>query len=89
MDFLILAYFRASCKLVATPSIFFSFSEGATCKKDCKHCQCSELGSVNPKCDNITGQCSCKSNIHFRQCDDCVPGYDKFPNCTLIKEGTL
>nr|XP_054596449.1 laminin subunit alpha-3 isoform X2 [Nothobranchius furzeri] len=50
----------------------------------CENCGCTPKG-INPdaglQCDPVTGQCSCKPLVVGRQCDQCSPGYYRFPDC--------
>ena len=42
-------------------------------------CNCSSVGSNNPEgCDRNGGQCSCKSNVIGRTCEQCRPDYFNF-----------
>ena len=44
-------------------------------------CNCSVNGTIagQTTCDQITGQCECKSTIFGTNCDKCKLGYFKFP----------
>lgn len=35
----------------------------------CKACDCEQIGSVDDKCDVVTGQCNCVQNVEGRRCD--------------------
>ncbi|XP_061568927.1 laminin subunit alpha-1 [Cololabis saira] len=37
----------------------------------CSHCNCSEWGSLHPRCDVLIGQCACKAGVRGRLCDQC------------------
>ncbi|KAG7488691.1 hypothetical protein MATL_G00037040, partial [Megalops atlanticus] len=37
----------------------------------CQPCQCSEAGSLHPRCDTLTGQCECKPGVRGRLCEEC------------------
>jgi len=41
----------------------------------CKPCDCDVGGAVNDRCDQRTGQCTCRPNIIGRRCDEVSPGY--------------
>ncbi|XP_038057388.1 laminin subunit alpha-like isoform X2 [Patiria miniata] len=49
----------------------------------CAECNCDGRGVVNGdyNCNENTGQCNCKANIGGRQCDQCQPGYHRYPFC--------
>ena len=49
----------------------FNFSESNP--DGCQLCNCVPLGSVDSSCDQINGQCVCKSNIIGLKCDQCAP----------------
>jgi len=36
----------------------------------CKPCDCDVGGAVNDRCDQQTGQCTCRPNIVGRRCDE-------------------
>lgn len=37
-------------------------------------CSCNTLGTVdNQGCDMNTGECTCKRNVHGRDCNQCLP----------------
>ena len=55
------------------PSIFQYFSVV---------CACDPKGSTSLICNKTDGNCSCKPNIHGRQCDKCQDGFKLHPNCT-------
>lgn len=38
-------------------------------------CQCNQHGSVDGNCDPVTGQCTCRSNVIGKACDQCVKGF--------------
>lgn len=44
-------------------------------------CNCSVVGTVlgQKTCNQITGQCECKSTIFGINCDKCKPGHFNFP----------
>lgn len=49
-------------------------------KGDCKMCQCYRAGTIEtdggpPLCDQLTGQCHCKSHVQGVNCDVCEDGY--------------
>ena len=41
----------------------------------CKPCDCDVGGAVDDRCDQRTGQCTCRPNVIGRRCDDVAPGY--------------
>ncbi|XP_051979459.1 laminin subunit beta-3 [Xyrauchen texanus] len=41
----------------------------------CSKCVCSSVGTVSSVCDQLTGQCVCRSHMEGLSCDRCVPGY--------------
>ena len=41
----------------------------------CKPCDCDVGGAVDDRCDQRTGQCTCRPNIIGRSCDQVSPGY--------------
>lgn len=49
----------------------------------CEECACDLTGTKNNNtvCDPLTGQCECKENIGGKNCDECLPGYQVFPEC--------
>ncbi|XP_068129732.1 laminin subunit beta-4 [Hyperolius riggenbachi] len=49
--------------------------------RNCTKCDCDVDGSINSLCDQVTGQCTCRSDIQGHRCDSCLPGYYKFPKC--------
>jgi hypothetical protein len=38
-------------------------------------CGCDPYGSVNPYCDQFSGECLCKKNVIGKKCMTCAPGY--------------
>lgn len=44
----------------------------------CSSCDCNPIGSTNEFCNPVTGQCSCKSRVTGRQCNQCVTGFFNF-----------
>ncbi|XP_053321438.1 laminin subunit beta-4 [Spea bombifrons] len=54
---------------------------GSALRQSCTKCGCNSKGSTSPLCDQVTGQCACRSEIQGRRCDSCLPGYYGFPNC--------
>ena len=45
-------------------------------------CNCDRQGSVDQNCEELGGQCRCKSQyITGRTCNRCRLGYYGFPNC--------
>jgi hypothetical protein len=38
-------------------------------------CGCDPYGSVNPYCDQFSGECLCKKNVIGKKCMTCTPGY--------------
>ncbi|XP_022089419.1 laminin subunit alpha-like isoform X2 [Acanthaster planci] len=49
----------------------------------CAECNCDDRGIVdgNFNCNQDSGQCNCKANIGGRQCDQCQPGFHRYPFC--------
>ena len=46
-----------------------------------KECNCNELGSTTFICDQMSGQCDCKSDLIVgTQCDSSKDGFFNFPN---------
>ena len=43
-------------------------------------CQCNAFGSTNKSCDQIDGQCYCKTGYEGIKCDKCAPGSHAFEN---------
>lgn len=41
----------------------------------CSKCSCSFVGSLSGVCDQLTGQCVCRSNMEGLWCDRCAAGY--------------
>lgn len=68
------------------------FNLSASNPLGCSPCECSPLGSLNQFCHD-NGDCSCRSNIIGRQCDECVDGYYNFPQrclpCVCNPKGTI
>ena len=51
----------------------------------CDPCDCSTLGSKELQCDRNSGQCPCFGlNYQGLRCDQCAPGFRKFPKCEGI-----
>jgi laminin gamma 1 len=57
-------------------------------KGDCRPCECHVQGTLHAEyqvsgrnyetaflCDQLTGQCNCKSKVWGRQCDQCMPNH--------------
>ncbi|XP_065226711.1 laminin subunit gamma-1 [Planococcus citri] len=49
-------------------------------KGNCKPCLCNPLGTLELdsgelNCDQLNGQCKCKSHVIGTNCDECEPGY--------------
>lgn len=49
-------------------------------KADCKRCMCYSPGTLEFEggvlnCDQVSGQCKCKSHVVGTNCDECEPGY--------------
>lgn len=44
-------------------------------------CDCNPTGSLSDKCNQETGNCSCKNNYRGRTCDICEHGYYDYPSC--------
>lgn len=49
-------------------------------KGDCQPCYCNAYGTVAERygqriCDQVTGQCQCRSHVYGLKCDKCEPGY--------------
>lgn len=38
-------------------------------------CDCDPYGSLNPYCDEVTGECLCKRNVIGKKCSTCAPGF--------------
>lgn len=49
--------------------------------KGCEPCNCNPRGSLNLKCDELSGNCFCQEGFEGRHCDKCKFGYYQFPNC--------
>ena len=51
---------------------FYDFSP-----QGCKPCGCNVAGSLGgePRCDPVTGTCSCKDHVEGQRCDRSKPGY--------------
>uniref|UniRef100_A0A0K0EAE9 Laminin subunit beta-1 n=1 Tax=Strongyloides stercoralis TaxID=6248 RepID=A0A0K0EAE9_STRER len=48
----------------------------------CTACDCDSTGALHNFCDKETGQCLCTAKgITGRQCNQCYPGFWKFPDC--------
>lgn len=52
----------------------------AIAKGDCKQCQCNHYGTQEtgfgpPVCDQLTGQCHCKTHVVGKNCDRCEDGF--------------
>ncbi|ESO08774.1 hypothetical protein HELRODRAFT_74310, partial [Helobdella robusta] len=41
----------------------------------CIKCDCHVIGSRDPICDHVTGQCTCKTGVGGLRCDVCLEGY--------------
>jgi len=41
----------------------------------CKLCDCDIGGAFDNNCDQQTGQCTCRSNVMGRRCEQARPGY--------------
>ncbi|KAE8752609.1 hypothetical protein FOCC_FOCC000731 [Frankliniella occidentalis] len=51
---------------------FWNFDENNA--DGCQACTCNTLGTVgNQGCDMNTGECTCKRNVHGRDCNQCLP----------------
>ncbi|XP_068695326.1 laminin subunit beta-1-like isoform X2 [Montipora foliosa] len=48
---------------------FYRFSSAG-----CDPCECSNAGSVETACHELTGQCHCKVNVEGLKCNSCKPG---------------
>lgn len=44
-------------------------------------CDCDPRGSVSELCDQVRGQCACRSEVTGRRCDHCRTGHWDFPLC--------
>ena len=63
----------------------------------CKACECDPFGTVAGlvnTCDQVTGQCSCKSGVTGRRCHQCSDGFhsltpDGCSSCNCSAAGTL
>lgn len=44
-------------------------------------CECDPLGSLSELCDQVSGQCTCRSKVTGRQCSCCQNGFWGFPFC--------
>lgn len=44
-------------------------------------CECDPRGSVSELCDQVRGQCACRSEVTGRRCDHCRTGFWDFPLC--------
>ncbi|KAK6176840.1 hypothetical protein SNE40_015066 [Patella caerulea] len=60
------------------------FSISAVLHGEALGCDCDLTGSVSRECEQLGGQCQCKTNVVGRRCDQCAPGtYNFGPNgCT-------
>lgn len=41
----------------------------------CENCNCDPGGALDHRCNELTGQCICRDNIHRRTCTAVWPGY--------------
>ena len=41
-------------------------------------CNCDPLGSIDLRCDDLSGHCKCKPGVIGRYCDQCKPNYYGF-----------
>lgn len=44
-------------------------------------CNCDPHGSVSELCDQVSGQCACRSEITGQRCKRCQMGFWGFPSC--------
>lgn len=44
-------------------------------------CKCSKEGAIDGTCTDGR-QCRCKNGYTGKRCDQCMPGFGTFPNCT-------
>lgn len=44
-------------------------------------CSCDARGTEAEVCDKETGQCLCKTGYGGPRCDQCIPGYNGYPDC--------
>ncbi|XP_051549881.1 laminin subunit beta-3 [Myxocyprinus asiaticus] len=77
------------CDSVTGDCVCKAYVEGARCDQckagyynlnannpfGCSKCVCSSVGTVSSVCDQLTGQCVCRSHMEGLSCDRCVPGY--------------
>ncbi|ESN99117.1 hypothetical protein HELRODRAFT_107164 [Helobdella robusta] len=63
------------------------FSASAYIHDGAQACDCDPVGSEDPECDAIGGQCRCKPNVVGRRCDQCEYAHYGFgPNgCSRCK----
>ncbi|XP_008319201.1 laminin subunit beta-3 [Cynoglossus semilaevis] len=54
---------------------FYGLSESNP--QGCTKCSCSPDGSLSDVCDQLTGQCRCRSHFHGQNCEVCSNGYWK------------
>uniref|UniRef100_A0A1I7X379 Laminin EGF-like domain-containing protein n=1 Tax=Heterorhabditis bacteriophora TaxID=37862 RepID=A0A1I7X379_HETBA len=47
----------------------------------CNLCECSDIGSIDGKCDTNTGQVRCRKEYVGLKCDRCTHGFFNFPKC--------
>lgn len=45
-------------------------------------CKCDLFGTEEEVCDKVTGSCLCKEGYGGPRCDQCLPRFYNFPNCT-------
>ncbi|XP_039610679.1 laminin subunit alpha-3-like isoform X3 [Polypterus senegalus] len=48
---------------------------------NCKPCQCTGPGVVDPTCDPQTGECRCRTEFQGVHCEQCAPQYFNYPYC--------
>ena len=58
--------------------LFLSFKPGywglSRSSRGCKACECDVGGSYERNCEQLTGQCRCRTSITGRRCDQVVDG---------------
>ncbi|KAM5165253.1 usherin [Mantella aurantiaca] len=64
---------------VCKDDFFRQFDADPAATNVCQACDCNEEGTVSKSqdCEKVGGQCSCKTNVWGRQCDQCKDGFYK------------